>query len=67
MRTTPLAPYQTVLDQIHGEARALLGRGQVASYIPELAKVQGHQFGMAVVTMDGQLFSCGDAHTAFSI
>lgn len=60
-------PYQAVLDQIHAEARELLGRGQVARYIPELAKVPGHQFGMAVATMDGQVFRCGDAHTAFSI
>ena len=59
--------YQAILDQIHDEVRPLLGRGQVASYIPELAKVRGDQFGMAVVTLDGTVHSCGEARSAFSI
>jgi glutaminase len=63
----PDAPMQTVLDRIQSEVQPLLGQGQVASYIPELAKVPGHQFGMAVVGLDGALQHCGAAHTAFSI
>ena len=59
--------YQAVLDQIHAEVQPLLGRGQVASYIPELAKVRGDQFRMAVVTLDGTDHSCGQARTAISI
>jgi glutaminase len=59
--------YSAVLDQIHAEVQPLLGRGQVASYIPELAKVRGDQFGMAVVTLDGTVHSCGQARSAFSI
>ncbi|MGM9491414.1 glutaminase [Ideonella sp. YS5] len=59
--------YQAILDQIHVEVRPLLGQGQVASYIPELAKVRGDQFGMAVVTLDGTVHSCGEARSAFSI
>lgn len=56
-----------VLDQIHTEVQPLLPQGQVASYIPELAKVHGEQFGMAVVELDGTLHTSGAAHEAFSI
>jgi glutaminase len=59
--------YPTVLAQIHTEIQPLLGQGRVASYIPELAKVRGDQFGMAVVTLDGEVCTCGDARVPFSI
>ena len=42
-----------VLEQIQTEARALFGRGKVASYIPALAQVAPRQFGMAVALTDG--------------
>ncbi len=42
-------------------------RGQVADYIPELAKVDPNQFGIAVALADGRLLSAGDADTCFSI
>lgn len=42
-------------------------RGRVADYIPELAKQDDRKFGMAIATIDGQTFSTGDAHEAFSI
>ncbi len=57
----------TILQQIHAEAQALFGRGQVASYIPALAQVPPHQFGMAVVLIDGSTHTVGDAHTPFSL
>ena len=41
--------------------------GKVANYIPELAKVAPEQFAVAVYTNQGELFSAGDANTAFSI
>jgi len=65
--SAPPVDYQAVLNQIHAEVQPLLGRGKVADYIPELAKVQGDHFGMAVVTLDGEVFSCGDARISFSI
>lgn len=64
---TPDRNYPTVLAQIRTEIQPLLGQGRVASYIPELAKVRGDQFGMAVVTLDGEVSSCGDARVPFSI
>jgi glutaminase len=42
-------------------------RGRVASYIPELARIDPAQFGIAVVTADGTLHSAGDAKVEFSI
>ena len=41
--------------------------GVVASYIPELAKIDPGQFGIAVATADGRLIEGGDSETAFSI
>lgn len=42
-------------------------RGRVAAYIPELAKVDPAQFGIAIATADGRLLTGGDAETGFSI
>ena len=59
--------YTEVLQQIAHELKPVIGQGQVANYIPELANVSPHQFGMAVVTMDGAVHTVGDARKAFSI
>ncbi|MCO5976356.1 glutaminase [Ideonella oryzae] len=66
-QSAPDHDYPTVLAQIRTEIQPLLGQGRVASYIPELAKVRGDQFGMAVVTLDGEVCTCGDARVPFSI
>ncbi len=59
--------YTEVLQQIAHELAPVIGQGKVASYIPELANVSPHQFGMALVTADGRLHTVGDALTPFSI
>jgi glutaminase len=41
--------------------------GEVASYIPELATVDPDKFGIAIATIDGRLWACGDAETEFTI
>ncbi len=61
------ADLPAILQQIHTEAQALFGQGRVASYIPALAEVPPHQFGMAVALVDGSTYSVGDAHTPFSL
>ena len=58
---------QQVLDEIAAEASSSEDRGAVAHYIPELAKVDPRQFGIAVTLPDGRVFSAGDASTGFSI
>jgi glutaminase len=42
-------------------------RGEVATYIPELARTPVDQFGIAVFTADGEMILAGDAETPFSI
>lgn len=59
--------YQTILDDIREEVRPLLAQGHVADYIPRLAAVSRDKFGMAVVTLDGRVFQCGDADELFSM
>jgi glutaminase len=58
---------QAILDGIHAELLPRLGEGKVADYIPELAKVDPRQFGMAIATVDGQVHRVGDAEAPFSI
>ncbi|HEY9658959.1 MAG TPA: glutaminase A [Allocoleopsis sp.] len=41
--------------------------GKVANYIPELAKANPDWFGIAVATVDGQVFAVGDADHLFTI
>jgi glutaminase len=59
--------FQTVLEEICDEVQPLIGQGEVASYIPELACIPSEKFGMALLTCDGQMFSVGDAAERFSI
>lgn len=60
--------FQAILDDIVADVRPLLGaQGQVASYIPALARVSPLQFGIALRTRDGLEAASGDAATPFSI
>ncbi len=59
--------FAAVLKQIATEMQPLSGQGKVADYIPHLAKVPADRFGMALATLDGRLYSVGDAREAFSI
>ncbi|MFK8772330.1 glutaminase B [Aeromonas caviae] len=49
------------------EVRPLLGQGKVADYIPALAQVPADRLGIAVCTVEGELFTAGDAFEPFSI
>src|SRR5271169_3341147 len=42
-------------------------RGEVATYIPELARVDAKAFGLAAIDAEGNLAAGGDAETVFSI
>ncbi|NPA03996.1 MAG: glutaminase, partial [Epsilonproteobacteria bacterium] len=59
--------YKKLLNEIYKEIKPYLGKGKVANYIPELAKVNPKQFGMSLVTLDGEVFSVGEAQKRFSI
>jgi glutaminase len=58
---------QALAAEVHGELDADTERGRVASYIPELAKVDPRKFGIAIATLDGRCVTAGDAGEAFSI
>ncbi|XBO40505.1 glutaminase [Alsobacter sp. KACC 23698] len=62
-----MAELETVVKEIVDEMKRRDDRGVVASYIPELARVDPGAFGMAVIDADGNLFEGGDSDTAFSI
>lgn len=56
-----------VLLEVVDDARKLVGEGEVANYIPALARVPASKFGIAVQTVDGNSFRAGDADEPFSI
>ena len=56
-----------IIAGIVEEMRTAPDRGTVASYIPSLAQIDPAQFGIAIVTADGETFTGGDAETGFSI
>jgi glutaminase len=56
-----------VVSEIADEMRKRPDRGEVASYIPELARVDPNAFGIAVIDADGNVSAAGDADTPFSI
>ena len=59
--------YNTILENIHASVQPYSSVGKVAGYIPELAKVNPDKFGMCLNTIDGGVYSVGDACERFSI
>ena len=59
--------WKSLLEQIHADVRRDSAPGQVADYIPALAKVVPGQFGAALATVDGAVFAVGAADQPFSL
>lgn len=59
--------YQQILREISDEVAVYRTQGQVASYIPELARVNPDKFGISLHFMDGRSYHQGDSHERFSI
>ncbi len=59
--------YQKILDTIHEEISYYDVYGEVASYIPELAKVDPKKFGMHLYKGVSEHYSFGDSREKFSI
>ena len=59
--------FAEILQEIEHEVQPLLAGGRLPSYIPPLAEVPLGTFGMALKTIDGEVFSTGAARTPFSI
>jgi len=60
------SPIQEYLERLHSECLALHG-GEVATYIPELARADKNWFGICVATSDGQVYEIGETRQPFTI
>ncbi len=60
------APVKDYLIDLHRRVSEMQG-GKVADYIPELGKADPNLFGIALATVDGKLYTSGDADHAFTI
>ena len=56
-----------IVSDIADDMRRRTDRGEVATYIPELARVDPKAFGLVVVDAEGNVALGGDADTPFSI
>jgi glutaminase len=56
-----------VVREIVDEMRQRPDRGEVATYIPELARVDAKAFGLVVIDVDGHVAAAGDSEVPFSI
>ncbi|HEX9442601.1 MAG TPA: glutaminase A [Candidatus Binatia bacterium] len=61
-----MSPILSSLQEMHAKYRQDFA-GKVATYIPELAKADPHRFGIALATVDGEIYEVGDARHLFTI
>ena len=59
--------YSTIIQDIYQRVQSEENTGQVASYIPELSKIDSNQFGVCLKTVEYDVFGVGDWQTKFSI
>ena len=59
--------FQQVLEDIHSQLKTTPYKGVVASYIPELAKVDINRFGIHLRMLTGEQYAVGDYDIPFSI
>jgi glutaminase len=62
----PAGPYQNALNAAHAKFKDLK-EGKNADYIPALAKVDPNIFGIALITVDGKIYTVGDITSEVSI
>lgn len=66
-KTDPNRPLNDFLRLLDADIRKTDDWGKPADYIPELARIDPAQFGIAVALADGSVLSAGDADQRFSI
>src|SRR5260370_8301336 len=57
---------QEIVERVYDKYKSV-NEGSVATYIPELAKANPEHFGISMITVDGQIFRCGDWEQEFTI
>jgi len=57
---------QEIVDNLYEKYKDIQD-GEVATYIPELAKADPNDFGICLATVDGQIFTAGDWDKEFTI
>ncbi len=62
-----MADLEMALAEVAAEMAARADRGEVATYIPQLGRVDAGKFGIAAATNDGRMLVAGDAEESFSI
>jgi len=60
------SPIQALLDALHARY-AGFREGEVATYIPELAKADPELFGICLATADGFVYEVGDSRHGFTV
>lgn len=60
------SPIIDFLQELHEELKSVR-EGEVATYIPELAKADPDWFGICLVTASGQVYAVGDTEIPFTI
>lgn len=58
--------YQQIIDSIYASLKSAENKGEVASYIPELAKMDKNSLGIHLRLSSGETFSVGDSNEKFS-
>lgn len=59
--------YQELIEEIYSEVQQGENSGEIASYIPELERVDVRRFGVTLTTISNERFSVGDCDEKFSI
>lgn len=59
--------YQKLLENIYNQVKNQPNKGDLANYIPELAKVNPDKFGISLQFLDGKSYQFGDTKEKFSI
>tara|TARA_R110002167_G_scaffold1902_3_gene9383 strand:+ start:259 stop:1179 length:921 start_codon:yes stop_codon:yes gene_type:complete len=58
---------QNIIDDITAQLALVGDKGKVASYIPQLARVNPEQFAISIALPNGEIYNAGCAQTLFSI
>lgn len=59
--------YQLIIEEVFEEVNVMSVSGNVASYIPELEKIEKNKFGISLITTSGTEYHVGNTNEKFSI